>query len=344
MKIEMGESLFYSWLRHVKECQIVQTNWKVSPEWCFVNIESIEEMFEELNLYFEGTYEYKIFKNNSSLTQIIKQGECDVLGISIKDGLPFYYAVDVAFHEAGLNYGSQEETVLKVLAKCIRTIFCLYGYFNTKSAEIIFASPKINPTILQNLLPLIEYINDFFKNKSLEFNIRVICNEDFDNTVLQPILLVSGDVADTSELFMRSYQLLGMFTNEKMKFEINSIYPSAVRKVKNTIVADHSTESHTFSELKIGQIARTVLKNILESGNVSDEEIAEMQTIGYSKRNFDIQYPLLVAEDKRFERVRYYSNPIIVNGNKYYLCSQWFETSANNDRPYLIRWITAHKS
>ena len=28
MKIEMGESLFYSWLRHVKDCQIVQTNWK----------------------------------------------------------------------------------------------------------------------------------------------------------------------------------------------------------------------------------------------------------------------------------------------------------------------------
>lgn len=33
MKIEMGESLFYSWLRHVKECQIVQTNWKASPQW-----------------------------------------------------------------------------------------------------------------------------------------------------------------------------------------------------------------------------------------------------------------------------------------------------------------------
>ena len=32
MKIEMGESLLYSWLRHVKECQIVQTNWKVSTK------------------------------------------------------------------------------------------------------------------------------------------------------------------------------------------------------------------------------------------------------------------------------------------------------------------------
>lgn len=33
MEIEIGESLPYSWLRHVKECQIVQINWKVSPKW-----------------------------------------------------------------------------------------------------------------------------------------------------------------------------------------------------------------------------------------------------------------------------------------------------------------------
>ena len=30
MKIEMGKSFLYSWLRHVKECQIVQTNSKIS--------------------------------------------------------------------------------------------------------------------------------------------------------------------------------------------------------------------------------------------------------------------------------------------------------------------------
>ena len=29
MKIEIGESLIYSWLRHEKQCQLVQTNWKV---------------------------------------------------------------------------------------------------------------------------------------------------------------------------------------------------------------------------------------------------------------------------------------------------------------------------
>ncbi len=30
MKIEVGESLCYSYLRHVKQCPIVQTNWKAS--------------------------------------------------------------------------------------------------------------------------------------------------------------------------------------------------------------------------------------------------------------------------------------------------------------------------
>ena len=42
MKIEMGESLFYSWLRHVKECQLVQTNWKVSPKWTLRHEEELE--------------------------------------------------------------------------------------------------------------------------------------------------------------------------------------------------------------------------------------------------------------------------------------------------------------
>ena len=33
MTQEMGESLIYSWLRHVKGCQIVQINWQLSPTW-----------------------------------------------------------------------------------------------------------------------------------------------------------------------------------------------------------------------------------------------------------------------------------------------------------------------
>ena len=44
MKIEMGKSLFYSWLRHVKECQIVQTNWMTSSQWQLSNEDRREEI------------------------------------------------------------------------------------------------------------------------------------------------------------------------------------------------------------------------------------------------------------------------------------------------------------
>ena len=44
MKIEMGESLTYSWLRHEKLCQLVQTNWKVSPFWELENRQEIEDL------------------------------------------------------------------------------------------------------------------------------------------------------------------------------------------------------------------------------------------------------------------------------------------------------------
>ena len=33
MKIEIGESLIASYLNHVEQCKIVQTNWKVSGNW-----------------------------------------------------------------------------------------------------------------------------------------------------------------------------------------------------------------------------------------------------------------------------------------------------------------------
>ena len=31
MKIEICEQMVQSWLQHYKQCEIVQTNWKISP-------------------------------------------------------------------------------------------------------------------------------------------------------------------------------------------------------------------------------------------------------------------------------------------------------------------------
>ena len=58
MKIEMGESLFYSWLRHVKACQIVQTNWKVSQHWELKHEAEIEAMMKTIDNHFSSKYGY----------------------------------------------------------------------------------------------------------------------------------------------------------------------------------------------------------------------------------------------------------------------------------------------
>ena len=100
-----------------------------------------------------------------------------------------------------------------------------------------------------------------------------------------------------------------------------------------TIIGD------ALSELKIGKIAQTILRDILESGNITPDEIEKMQTKEYSKDTFGIDFPLLVADGSEFDVVRYYAKPLTIGGRQYYLCSQWFEVPANNDRPLLMAWI-----
>jgi hypothetical protein len=212
MKIEMGESLFYSWLRHVKECQVVQTNWKASPQWQLKHEDELADLMMSTEKFFFQKYGYQIYKKNSSLLQLIHQGECDALGIALQDNGIHTYAVDVAFHEAGLNYGSRQETVMAVIKKSLRTAMCLYGYLDTKQAEIVFASPKINPAILAELISCYKDINTLLQERGFSFSVRIIANEEFNDSVLKPILLISEGVSDTSELFLRSYQMYRMFS------------------------------------------------------------------------------------------------------------------------------------
>ena len=49
------------------------------------------------------------------------------------------------------------------------------------------------------------------------FSFILLANEDFQNEILEPILKVSDDVADTNELFVRSYQMTQMFEKKSRK-------------------------------------------------------------------------------------------------------------------------------
>jgi hypothetical protein len=111
------------------------------------------------------------------------------------------------------------------------------------------------------------------------------------------------------------------------------------KAVMSNTTNDRISSNETFSELKIGKIAQTLLREILESGKVDNLELSSMLTKDYSKSVFGIDFPLLVPADEKFDSVRYYSKPLTIHGKQYRLCSQWFEVAANNDRPFLLAWL-----
>lgn len=212
----MGESLIYSWLRHVKQCQLAQTNWKPSSYWHLDNYDELHSLFEKFGLYYKDKYGFNIFKD-CSLDQLLKQAEIDAIGIAFSESAQSIFAVDIAYHEAGLNYGDKDKTSSKIIQKCLRTALCLYGYFNISTGEIIFVSPKINPSFEKELSSIFEELSHIIKQNGLEFTVSLYCNDSFLSYIMQPLLSRETKIADTSELFLRSVQLYQMFSQSPLQ-------------------------------------------------------------------------------------------------------------------------------
>lgn len=320
MKVEMGESACYSWLRHIKGCQIVQTNWKASPNWEIQHEDELDEIKNAASRLFSDKYGYEIFKKSKNLTQIIAQAECDVIGVDLRQGKKLY-AIDVAYHGGGLNYGDKIETSTKIIAKCLRTAMCIYGFLDSKEAEIIFCSPKINKNVLDVIEPCIPDLQQLTDSLGMRFAYKVIGNEEFYEQILKPLEDASESVADTNELFLRSYQLSQMFKGSKQQ--------------------DKAAVENTTAGEKIGEYAERVLLTALREGRVPAEELELLQTKEYSAKALKLSYPALVRSDSDFERKRYLlSKPVSVSGIQYYICSQWMDTA--KQRPYVEKWEAAH--
>ena len=293
MKIEIGESLVYSWLRHVKKCQIVQTNWKTSPRWDRTHQNDVERMFGELKAHFGKD----LFKGTKSVEQLLQQGECDLFGTTMNAGKSKYTIVEVAMHTQTLDYGSRRETVMKVLAKCIRAVFCLVSYFDSIEGEIIFASPKIGNKMLGDLKPAIFDLNDYFKKQGYSFEISVICNQDFAGILLDPTLAAIEDAEDTAELFARACKLLEMFR--------------APAKTTN----DNKTPVYS------------ILNGLLINGKMT-AVISDLTTASFANSKFGLStYPVLVKASMfastGFDKTKFYKEQITFNTEDYYVCSQW---------------------
>lgn len=338
MKIEAGESLVYSWMRHIKKCQFVQTNWKVSPKWDISGTDTLEALFDEIAEHFQQKHGLEVFKE-AGFQQTLRQLECDVIGLAYREQGSKLYAAEVAFHEGGLNYGSKDETVAKVISKLARIAFGLHCYLGASDGVVLFASPKINPAICDPLKQRIPELEKIFQSHGMEFAFRLVANDTFTSEILNPVLKVSGEVADTSELFLRCYQL------SKMRTDAGTNAGDDGRRAPVRKESTHVVHDDEFAHLKVGELANIVVRKILESGVVSPEEVARMTTKEYSRETLYLGFCCLSRQCETISGLkRYYTTPLYIAGERYYLCSQWRGNKKRkpNHRPYLLAWIRAH--
>lgn len=322
MKIEIAESLVYSYLKHSEGCRIVQTNWRTSGKWIVTEYETerARELFQKISNsdYFRG-----IFKN-SSFDQLIKQAEIDVLGINTAEET--VYGIDVAFHSAGLNYGSKTETAFRIIKKIFRTIFIMQSYFDeNEKFNSYFITPKVNSAtkvIIEDLMiKAKEVIND--ENITIDF----ISNEQFYSEIVDSLLENIDEEHDTTELFSRAVKLMKL-DNRKAE---------STRIVTKSVVPRITSKKREVNGMKIGQFVQHSFRKAFEQNLLSASEINELQKPEYSKRIFNSNYEILKNQSRpikdEYGRTRYYAREIFCDN--YHLTSQWVEPQWE----FLLDWL-----
>lgn len=233
MKIEMGESIAASWLRHTKECSVVEFSWKY-------NIKEDAPLDDQIiNKYKffqqdENNHRFTRLKKDIKLKQFIKQGEIDCLGFGLNSSI---YAVDVAYHLDGLNYGSKLESTKRVCKKMIRSILSLLTdpVLKDKPKYIYFMTPIISIELYKDIKESFKFIEEQFNSEGVQ-EVKLLCDtkgdykshdenysREFTNEILSKVIDLSNKVNDTSDLFLRAAQLIKKKYDLVLKNEINHI-------------------------------------------------------------------------------------------------------------------------
>lgn len=311
MKLEMGESLCQSYLRHVKQCWLVQTNWRPSERWPKRKPDAeLEAMFFDMKRKFDA--DGKVFKQTANAAQLIKQGEIDVIGIDMQGGV---HALDVAFHENGLNYpGGTDSMVLK---KLLRAYLLLLAYApsvqTARKFHIYFVSPKVNPGVQKPLDSIFAELQSEYR----QVDWRLITNRAVADLV-RATLENSDDVADTSELFIRAAKLLNLAestseTNNSARSQptITNDAPAGFQKIvqglMTTLLEEHPSllDDATINNLMDADYCKNVL-GIKIGNHALLRRVADGRHVGEYSRYYTKEY-----------------------AGKFYVCSQW---GASNHR------------
>ena len=344
MKIEIGESLCCSYLRHVQQCWVVQANWKVSENWGkLLSDDDLEALFDSMRELFDP--DGSVLKQTRNGAQFLKQGEIDVVGLG-QDGS--VHAMEVAFHENGLNYnGGADKQVLK---KLLRTAFVIQAYHPPEvERHMYFASPKVNPGVQQPLEEMFEMLEAEYPD--VEWHL--LTNEKFSRDLVAPTLEKAAQVSDTSELFVRAARLLALgegWTPRRGRGRPRSPGQEApnpeARGISNE--GGYAPRARRIDALgkrgELQPLVRALMRTLLEEhpNVLGESDFANLLSKERCEDNLGLRlggFPLLrrVSEGRMVSgHARYYAK---VYGGQYYVVSQWWLDHHQQNAEALARFV-----
>ena len=324
MKIEMLESLGCSYLRHVRKCWIVQANWKASDTWPKrKSTDQLDVLFQDMKIRFDGDAN-EVFKGTKNVEQFLKQAEIDILGVDFNGDV---HALEVAFHEAGLNYVGQGGTRGRILKKLLRTYLMLQAFDGFGgNAHVCFISPKVNPATVAAL----DEVFGMLRHEYPDIDWCLHMNHSFGAEVLQRTLDATVGTSDTSELFVRAARLIDTGATARDR---------AARRPEPKPDGPHPTATEQLQS-HVRRIMRTLLEEhptVLDEGrrrSLLDPDFCKHR-IGLKIGNL----PLLRHKRDGREvsgRARYWAD---IYADSYYVCSQWWAADHSHNARSLLAYL-----
>ena len=146
----------------------------------------------------------------NTISQLLKQAGVDVLGLCLEEQPPRVYLIDVAFHAGGLNYGGRENTKKRIFKKMVRSLLLGRHYFPNYRLDAGFASPVVTRSHEEGVNKAFELVRAWIGDDPL-MNASLFLNQEFKTEILDETLQLKSDVQDTSELFLRAWQMIAPF-------------------------------------------------------------------------------------------------------------------------------------
>lgn len=327
MKLETCESLCYSFLRHVKGCRLVQTNWKASDHWLplFYTDAALEQKFSAMRENFDS--DGSVFKKTAGWSQFLRQGEVDVVGAGLDGSV---HAMEVAYHRDGLHGGQ----VKRVLKKLLRVVLLLDAYYPVETRRhIYFVSPKVNTRVQVAL-------EDAFNRLRAEYpcpdtNWYLFTDVEFKENLLAPTLEKADSVEDTSELFVRAAQLLQLGGRVELGGRASNL-----RQETPSVQPTPSSEPSPIQPLVQG-LMRTLLNDFPSLLTESDR--SNLTDKDYCRQQLRLKigsHALLRRQEEGTENSgrprRHWKQ---VYADRYFVTSDWWKEHHTHNAEALLRWV-----